>query len=166
MWRATQKDPSDWEVVEAGTTKLAFIPFVFFYGIRQGIGLGETPLLELAYQNIEHYQSSSDQQTILHVARVPILFAKKFGETEITIGAGTAASCDDELSDLKYVEHQGFSISAGRQSILDLEDRMRATGAELIQQTPDRTTATQVDTEGRGFAKPAATDRWRVRREP
>ncbi len=147
VWRATGLN-DEWAVVDEGETRLETIPFVFFYGIRTGFGCGEPPLLELAYQNIEHYQSSSDQQNIEHVARVPILFAKKFGDAELTIGAGTAASSDEPDAELSYVEHSGAAIKSGADSILRLEARMRATGAELIQQTPDRTTATQVDSEG------------------
>ncbi|MGH8299653.1 MAG: DUF4055 domain-containing protein, partial [Steroidobacteraceae bacterium] len=101
------------------------------------------------HQNVEHWQSASDQQTILHVARVPILFAKLFGDdAEITIGANTAAQAEDKDADLKYVEHTGAAIGAGRQSLLDLEDRMRSTGAELISQIPSHITATQVRGEG------------------
>ncbi len=149
-WQTYQQDPKNaetWNLVSEGKTTLDFIPFVFFYGTRKGFGVGASPLLDLAYQNIEHWQSSSDQQTILHVARVPILFAKGFGNTEITIGASAATSSDNPDSDLSYVEHSGASISAGRQSLLDLEDRMRATGAELIAQKPAHVTATQVGAE-------------------
>jgi len=84
----------------------------------------------------------------LHVARVPILFGKGFGDNEITVGAAHAVMADNADADLAYVEHQGTSIEAGRESLLDLEERMRATGAELISQKPVQTTATQVTSEG------------------
>jgi hypothetical protein len=35
--------------------------------------MGISPLRDLAYLNVKHWQSQSDQDTILHVARVPIL---------------------------------------------------------------------------------------------
>jgi hypothetical protein len=133
--------------VEEGTTTLQFVPFVFFYGVRQGYGCGLSPLLDLAFQNVEHFQSASDQQTILHVARVPILFARCFGEGKIVIGAGSAASSDDENAELKYVEHTGAAIEAGHDALIALEDRMRATGAELISLKPAYTTATQVSSD-------------------
>lgn len=153
IWRksayATPGLAAEWVVVEEGTTTLTKIPFVFFYGIKSRFGVGASPLLDLAYLNVEHYQSSSDQQTILHVARVPVLFAKGFsGSDNLVIGASSAATSQNESSDLRYVEHSGAAIGAGRQSLIDLEDRMRQAGAELLVQKPAVTTATQVMSEG------------------
>lgn len=148
IFRQNTNDAELWDLIEEGTTTLDFIPFMFFYGTRDSLGVGTSPLIDLAFQNVEHWQSSSDQQTILHVARVPILFAKGFGDAEIVIGASAATSTENPDADLSYVEHTGASISAGRQSLLDLEDRMRATGAELISQKPSHITATQVGAEG------------------
>lgn len=149
-WRIFRKDEKQkkWVIFKEGTTTLDVIPFVFHYGIRKGYGIGAPPLADLAYQNLEHYQSSSDQQTILHVARVPILFGKNLGtDTKIKIGSSSATLAKGEHADLKYVEHGGEAIESGRQSILDLEDRMRATGAELISQKTAFTTATQISDE-------------------
>ena len=145
-WRKDQKQ--NWVLFDEGTTTLDQIPFVFFYGLRESFGVGAPPLLDLAYQNVEHWQSASDQQTILHVARVPILFAKGFGDTVLTVGAGVAASTENKDADLTYVEHSGQSIAAGRQSLLDLEERMRQTGAELLTPRPVATTATAVVADG------------------
>jgi len=148
IWQPNPKVPQDWIVTSSGSTKLDFIPFVFFYGVRTSFGLGVSPLLDLASQNQEHWISASDQNAILHVARVPILFAKKFGDAQLTIGAGSACSSDEDGAELTYVEHSGAAIDAGRISLTDLEDRMRATGGELIQPGMNRTTATQVNSEG------------------
>jgi hypothetical protein len=152
-WRKvkTESGGEEWALYESGTTSLKKIPFVFFYGLRKGFGVGVSPLLDLAYLNVEHWQSSSDQQTILHVARVPILFAKGFSDADaLVVGAAAACRASNADADLSYVEHTGAAIEAGRQSILDLEDRMRQTGAELLVQKPMTTTATQVVSEGEG----------------
>lgn len=148
-WRIFRKNEKEktWDLYKEGVTSLKFIPFVFHYGDRKGYGIGLPPLGDLAHQNLEHYQSSSDQQTILHVARVPILFAKKFGDNKIAIGASVCTKANDDKATLEYVEHTGAAIDSGRQSILDLEDRMRATGAELISQKTAFTTATQISDE-------------------
>ena len=143
----------EWILHNEGTTSLKRIPFVFFYGVRTGFGSGFSPLLDLAFLNVEHWQSSSDQQTIVHVARIPVLFAKGFGEKDkITIGASTACMASSVDANLMYVEHSGAAVEAGRQSLLDLEDRMRQTGAELLvkRQRGSVATATEVrfETEG------------------
>ncbi len=140
-----------WAIHDEGKTSLSKVPFVFYYGLRQGFGLGKPPLLELAHLNVEHYQSSSDQRNILHVARVPILFAKGFSEDDrIVIGAGQACKSNNSDADLRFVEHTGAAIEAGRQSIQDLEDQMRQIGAELLIQRPAMATATQVTTDSEG----------------
>lgn len=145
VWRQNEKRPDDWFIHESGTTSLDRIPFVFFYGLNTSFGVGRPPLLELAHQNVEHWQSSSDQQTILHVARVPILFMKGFeDEARLKIGASSAVKSKNQEAEIKYVEHTGAAISAGRQSILDLEERMRQTGAEMLVRRTGKVTATQI----------------------
>lgn len=147
-YRQNEKNPEIWDLIEEGDTSVTFIPFVFFYGTRKGFGIGGSPLRDLAYQNVEHWQSASDQQTILHVARVPILFGRCLGEGTLTIGAGSMASSDNEKAELKYVEHTGAAIEAGKDSLTALEERMRSTGAELISLKPGFATATEVSSDG------------------
>jgi hypothetical protein len=144
-WRKarTQDMQESWMPYESGTTTLPVIPFVPIYGKRKDFMIGTPPMLELAHQNIEHWQSKSDQQTILHIARVPILFTKDLGETPMSVGAGAMISASSKDADAKYVEHTGAAIEAGRHSILDLEDRMRQTGAELLIIKPGNTTEVQ-----------------------
>jgi hypothetical protein len=147
-YRKTDKD--EWTIHESGVTTLTEIPFVFFYGIRKGFGIGAPPLLELAHQNVEHWQSSSDQQTILHVARVPILtIVGADNDTAITVGASSAVKLPMG-ADMKFVEHSGAAIEAGRLSIQDLEERMRQTGAELLVIKPGSITATQTRSDNEG----------------
>ena len=122
---------------------LGAVPLATVYADRQGYMQGRPPLLDLAYLNIEHWQSSSDQFNILHVARVPILFASGFQEGALKIGAGSAVSNDDPTSKLSYVEHSGAAIEAGRMSLKDLEERMSLMGAQLLVRKPGSRTATE-----------------------
>ena len=147
LWR--KDDKQEWFQFDAGATSIDYVPFQFFYGVQTGFGTGISPLLDLAYLNCEHWQSSSDQQTILHVARVPILFGKGFdANASVKIGSSSAVLVSDDKADLKYVEHQGHAIDAGRVSLQDLEDRMRQMGAELLTKRRGNVTATQVVSEG------------------
>jgi Domain of unknown function (DUF4055) len=152
IWRKKPTDPDQWAKYDEGVTSVDVIPFVFFYGVQKGFGIGEPPLLEVAYLNVEHWQSSSDQRNILHVARVPILFASGFSDDDaIVIGAAQATTTENENAKLEYVEHTGNAIEAGRKAILDVEDQMRQAGAELLTQRPtvaETATATISDDEG------------------
>jgi hypothetical protein len=49
------------------------ITLVTLYTKRTGFMCGSPPLLNMALLNIKHWQSQSEQDNILHVARVPIL---------------------------------------------------------------------------------------------
>jgi hypothetical protein len=134
QWRTYRKsERGEWVLHDEGPVSLSAIPLVPVYTGRTGFMTARPPLLDLAYLNIEHWQSSSDQSNILHVARVPILFGAGFGEdTEIRLGAGAAVSHSDPQAKLSYVEHTGAAIEAGRDSIKDIEDRMQVLGAQLL----------------------------------
>lgn len=148
-WRKQEGNEQEWTVFAQGATSLADIPFVPVYGNRTGFMTAEPPLVELAHMNVEHWQSCSDQQTILHVARVPILTV--FGvenddKFALSVGAASVVKIP-QGGDLKYVEHSGRAIDAGKTSIDDLQERMRQAGGELLTTKPQRMTAFQVGTE-------------------
>lgn len=156
---ADKSGRESWALHDRGTTSIDEIPFVPVYGYRKGFMAGVPPMLDLAYLNVEHWQSSSDQQTILRTVRVPILFAKAMSEQDtLAIGAGTMIQAESPDADMKYVEHTGSAIEAGRASILDLEDRMRQVGAELLVIKPGNTTEVQTRSDN----EPAMCDLQRI----
>ena len=157
VWEAqvvSGNKPATWALVEEGPNTLGRIPLVPFYAKRTGFYTSRPPLLDLAYLNVEHWQSASDQRHILHTARVPILGMFTDDETEgLTIGASSAVKLT-KGSDMRWVETQGHAIAAGRQDLLDLEDRMRQIGASLIEVNTARMTATgEVAQESREQSK-------------
>lgn len=156
VWRETKEVGSDgkkkWALHLHGETTLKKIPFVPVYGQRTGFMRATPPLLEMAHMNVKHWQSQSDQDTILHVARVPILTVIGAENTvdaqgntvpfELTVGASAAVKLPRE-GDMKFVEHSGAAIEAGRKSLLDLEDQLRQAGAELLVIKPGNVTEAQ-----------------------
>lgn len=147
-WATYRQDrASVWNMHDSATTTITEIPFVPFYGKRVGFMHAEPPLLEVAHLNVAHWQSSSDQQNILHVARVPLLFMKGFDDTTVLqVGSSAAVRASHPDADMKFVEITGTSIAAGNKDLADLEERMRQAGAELLV-LDARITATQVNTE-------------------
>lgn len=149
-WEIHRKsDRGDWVVFDNGLTTLNYIPFVPVYGQRLAFMVGRPPLIELAHLNVKHWQSQSDQDTILHVARVPILTARQVGDDfSMTIGSGSAVNLGSgPEAKLEYVEHTGAAIEAGRQSLEDLKDEMRQAGAELLVMSTVQKTATETASE-------------------
>lgn len=142
-----QNEKKEWVLHDSGATTLKYIPFVAVYGQRAGFMVAEPPLIEVAQLNVAHWQSASDQQTILHAARVPILAVIGVDEQTgpLTIGASVAVRLPQN-ADMKFVEHSGAAIQSGSNDLKDLEERMRQAGAELLV-IDQKITATQVGTE-------------------
>lgn len=129
------ENKQEYMLVETGVITLGEIPLVAVYTNREDFFVAQPPLLDLADLNIEHWQSRSDQSTILHVARVPILFGAGIpGDEsgEITIGPNSFTRVENPSARLEYVEHSGKAIEAGRQEIIDIEQRMKILGMEPL----------------------------------
>lgn len=154
VWRQTKKPGADgkpkWELYEYGTSGLDVIPFVPLYGVRRGFMDGVSPLLDLAFLNVKHWQSQSDQDNILNTARVPIL-AIIGGDknSAVTIGAGAAVAIPSG-GDMKFVEHTGAAIEAGQKSLDALEEQMIQAGAELLVKKPGERSATESANDAEG----------------
>ena len=88
LWQAdtpqTGQMARTYQIIEDGRLTIGRIPLVAFYAKKVGHMQGRPRLEDLAWLNVEHWQKSSDQNHILHVARVPILFGKGF-EGAITV---------------------------------------------------------------------------------
>lgn len=166
-WRIYRKtEKGGWEKYDEGVSSLNYIPWVTFYTGRTGFMTAKPPLLELAHLNVKHWQSQSDQDNILHVIRVPILVRIGVQATydnqgkpvpsEFKVGTGSLTDLPKD-GDLKYVEHTGAAVKAGREALQDLLDEMRMAGAKLL--TPEKSatkTATQADEEAAQELSPLA----------
>ena len=152
------KGQKSWQKDDEGTTSLTVIPLTTLYTKRTGFLTATPPLLELANMNIKHWQSQSDQDNILHVARVPMLAVTGLDEGQtITVGAGSATSLPKDC-DMKWVEHTGKAIEAGRTSLLDLVEDMRLAGAKLLQKEKQTVkTASQSEEEAAQEMSPLQT---------
>lgn len=169
-WRTFRKQQGDggkdtWVQHDKGATTLSVIPLVTYYTKRTGFMTAVPPLLEVAHLNVKHWQSQSDQDNILHVARVPMLAMigvdapDQSAAPGSTVTVGTAAATYLPLQgDMKYVEHTGKAIEAGRQSLLDLEDQIRMAGGKLLQKEKQATkTAAQAEEEAAQELSPLET---------
>ena len=104
---------------------------------------GEPPMIDLSYLNLKHWQSSSDQNNILHVGRVPILFGIKIDSKEVPIGTANIINSNEEGADLKFVEITGAAIEAGRTDLEDTKKEMAIYGLRQLLPNEVEMTATQ-----------------------
>jgi len=138
-----------WQLQDEPTFSGMFeITVVPFYANRCGFFEAEPLLDDLADVNIAHWQSQSDQRNILHFARVPILFGSGRADDEpITISVGQMTTAADPAADLKWVEHSGHAIAAGRRDLKDLEFQMETHGLQLLVARSESATGATLDAE-------------------
>lgn len=143
-WRTFRKDKdAKWVEHDKGTTSLTEIAIAPVYINRTDFMTGKPPLAKLAELNVAHWQSSSDQRNILHVARVPILFMAGFTEDDtLAIGASSAVRSSSPDATMAYVEHSGAAIESGAKDIKELELQMQAMGLQLLIDGPAGQSAT------------------------
>ena len=134
-----------WRVVAEGAHDFGQIPLITMNAASTGFMQARPPLIDLAWLNLAHWQSASDQRHILHVARVPVLFGRglQAPEGQIEIGPNRLVLADDPAADLRFVEHSGAAIAAGRQDLVDLEDKMAVLGLDMLRHRPGPATATE-----------------------
>ncbi len=130
--------------------RLPKVPLVTFYTNRTGELTATPPLEDLAWVNLNHWQSSSDQNNVLSFARTGILFGKRLGVDKegnptwesLSIGPHQGIFTDDAEADLKIVEHSGDAIGAGRTDLEDHKAEMDALGLAPFTQRSGDVTAT------------------------
>lgn len=146
LWRlyAPTDRKDEWVIEDRGTTSLDYIPLVTFYaGKRTGLMECKPPLTDLAYLNVSHWQSASDQRNVLTVSRFPILAGSGVADgAKIEIGPNKFLTTENPQGKWYYVEHTGAAISAGAADLKALEDQMGTYGAEFMRQRPGNETAT------------------------
>ncbi len=150
-----QQDPDKPELyvlTDLGEMSLGKIPLVTIYATRTGFMTAKPPLMNLAWLNLKHWQSYSDQTNILRFTRFGLMFGKGFPKDVISTGLDVGPTkaillgTGSEAADLKYVEHNGKAIEAGQKDIEDIEQKMRVLGNQpMMKEMPDTATATRAD---------------------
>jgi len=125
----------EWILLEQGPMSIGEIPLVEFFANRPESRFVTTPPLEdLAYLNVAHWQSASDQRNVLTVARYPILAASGWdaNDPDITVGPQQLLKTENPNGKFYYVEHSGSAIAAGRQDLEDLKAEMAMMGLQML----------------------------------
>ena len=149
------------KLVDSFSHTLGKVPLVTVYANKTGFMTGKPAMLDLAYTNLAHWQSSSDQRNILKIANVPLIFASGFstergydskgneqkGSSEIemlgTISANSLIYSANEKAKLMFVEHSGAGIAAGERNLATLKEEMAIQGASFIVPKKGEMTATE-----------------------
>jgi hypothetical protein len=144
---APKGDALEWALYDEGTTTLDYIPLVTFYARRTGFMTADSPLIDIADINIQHWQVSSDMYSVLHTASVPILTVTGVekndeGSAPLEIGSKSALMLPSG-AEAKFTEHTGKAVASAVTALGTMEEQMRLLGAELLVKKPGQATATQ-----------------------
>jgi len=151
-------DASMWNWIDGGpySEQVNEIPLLSFYLTRTDFMEASPPLEDLAWLNLTHWQSSSDQRNSLHRARVPMLFESGTAVGDIdkplTLGSGRVIRNTNPDANLRWVEHSGSAIGAGRQDLQDLQIDMKAMGDQPMVAKPNATATGDIIGESRSSA--------------
>lgn len=141
-----ENDDDDYVLEGSGAHSFGSVPIFTYYVNRTGYMQGQPALEDLAWTNVAHWQSSSDQRSILRFARVGILFFSGLSEEEkkqeIQVGANRVLKATNENAKGTYVEHSGASIQAGERDITKLEEQMQRFALQPFVQRSGGMTAT------------------------
>jgi len=110
------------------------IPIGVAYTGRRATLDSEPPLLDLAAENVRHYQKLSDKDNAEHIACVPILAIVGADQEKIeNFSVGPTVGLQlGEGGDAKYVETTGAGAEAARDSLKDSEHRMALLGLSML----------------------------------
>ncbi len=136
-WEIHQQNPGkpeEYNIVAAGSSTLGKIPLITIYADKTGFLTANPPMEDLAWLNLAHWVSSSDQRNILKYSRFGLLFGKGFTPEQVkakegvVVGPQRMVLTTSETASLSYVEPTGKGLEAGEKDLADLEDKMRVLG--------------------------------------
>lgn len=146
-WELWREESNTWVRVDNGAFTLQEIPLRVLYFKKTGYMTGTPPMEDLAWINLLHWQSMSDQRNILRFCRAALLFGHGFSEEDcnkgIPIGGDASMLVQSSDADIKYVEHSGAAITAGQKDIDTLEQRMEILGMQPFLESAKYQTATK-----------------------
>ena len=133
LWEKVQsKTKTQWNLVDVGTTTIDYIPVVFVPTNRTSHFRSDPPLLDLAYENVEHWQVRSDHRHALMFASVPLPVFIGTEMEGVAWGPNRALFIDNPDASASILETSGSSIGESRQELKDIEARMAALGLQML----------------------------------
>jgi hypothetical protein len=134
---------SEWLLESEGQSGLDVIPFVPIYGQRLGYMRGASPLLDLAFLNVKHWQSQSDQDDSVMYARKRLLALVGGNKDEPIVSSSNSVIYLPIGGDVKVAQGSAESVRVGQEALAALEDQMIQAGAELLVKKPGGRSATE-----------------------
>lgn len=135
---------ASWTLVSENRMALDRVPLVSMYAGDKISAQNVRPIFQdLAYKQIEHWQSSSDQRNILTAGRFSMLACsgvqiEEGSDGGFEIGPWKVLTAPDPAGRWYYVEPEGAAIEAGQRDIEYLEQQMDQLSLNPIISAPGR----------------------------
>ena len=152
-YREAKDGEKDWQLEDAGTHTYPGVPFVTWYaGQRTGFMTALPPLEDLAWLNLRHWQSSSDQARILQFARAAAMVfvagvKPQEGKANVIQFMRIIENANPDAS-ATMIEHSGAAVKAGEDDLRKIEERMETLGQQPFLERASDSTATGVRSQG------------------
>lgn len=139
IWRLLEVQNEDGKEkivqVQSGAHSLGLVPLVTLNFNPDGFMSATPPLLNLAEQNIAHWQATADHKNLLHIVSIAALVLK--GRTKDQMEKDIIWSMESTIDipkdgDAFFLEHEGKALNATSQELKDTEERMARMGLSMI----------------------------------
>ena len=149
-WRLWAQGKDGWKVEATGPYESDFVTMASFIPVQddeadlRAVFTGPSPLENVAYLNICHWQSASDQRNILTFSRFALLVLKGVGGNDaIDVGPQSAIRLPAD-GGAELLEPAGTGIQSGERDLVALEQAMEREGLQLLVKRAGNITATEV----------------------
>jgi hypothetical protein len=148
VWRQRESKVDEWMKESEGEHTFGAVPMFTAYFEHTGHMTAVPPLEDLAWLNLAHWQSSSDQRNILRFARTGLWFVKGIHPKDfekqggMKLGPSQYVALEAPESDIKVVEHSGSAIEMGANDLRALEEKMEIMGLQPFVRLSGYQTAT------------------------
>lgn len=142
--RKDDKGREDWTIIEGpevlrvggeGSERgkpLDEIPVSVCYTGRTGFYAAEPPLMDLVYENIDHYQQRSEHRKAWQYARVPVLIFPGMDPEDLVIAADRGVTTPSVDAKPYYLKADADGLEGSKAELLDSERRMANLGAQML----------------------------------
>ena len=151
--RLYQEVKGDYELIAeffpiANGANMTFIPFVFFSAEGTQASAMKPPLVDLAYVNISHYQTTADLEHGAHFTGLPTAVITGFTKEDVdkgdyTIGSARAWGFTNPDADAKFLEFTGQGLGALVERMESKQAQMASLGAQMLSGDTRRNESTE-----------------------
>ncbi len=127
-----------WVRIDEYTIGVSTVPVVFVPSEETGEFESRPPLLDLAYEQIEHYRVRSDRQKSMTFASlaVPYVFGRAVTDEEgtgkVTWGPDGMLLLNDPEASAGILESQGFGLAATKEELVAIKENMASLGVKML----------------------------------